>query len=532
MTNLETVLAISTAISIAAVAFLAYILHKTTKDLETANNATKTQKEDLDEAIKQNTQQYTQIQLLEQQIQNEKDQISIIKNQAEETKKEFDKTINLALQTFTNEASKRFDQTLTTKTESFNMQQKTTLDPLNKDLKEFKEKIEKLHTQHFETKVELATSIKNLISQTQNIGEEARKLTNALSKNKQVGNWGEMVLEGILAASGLTNGKQYKMEVSNKDDEGRNKRPDCIIKFPDGRKLIIDAKTSLEAYKELQGGANLTEDERKTHIANHLLSIKSHIANLKSKKYHESVENSLDIVCMFIPIEGAFMLAVEESLKQGKDIFNEAFKSGIFIITPSTMMLTIHLIKKFWEAEKQRKNIEEVKRLANVVYQKAVDSTECFQSIGKNLTKAQEEYQKGYNQLYTGKGNMLNTLQSIQAIKTSGYVTDATRDITALPAYKEAQLQQDLNQDAKIINQNSDDDAIDAIDKIGTINNSQSSINKSAKQLNTNDATSNINNIDNDNQNKPKNMQDSQETEDEINEREAIKNELEDSGLF
>ena len=248
------------------------------------------------------------------------------------------------------------------------------------------------------------------------MSSEATNLTNALKgQNKQQGVWGEMVLEKVLESSGLREGHEYQREVSLKDDEDRRFRPDVIVNLPDNRHIIIDAKTSLTAYNEYMSEEN---DERKAqHIKNHLSSIKAHIKGLAGKQYEDLDEvNSLDFIFMFVPIEGALLLALENDV----NLYDESFKQKIILVSPTTLLVALRAVENSWRYEKQAQNIAEVAKRAELLYGKFTGFIEDLTKVGESIGKANESYTKAFDKLKNGSGNLImqvNELKKVSNIK-------------------------------------------------------------------------------------------------------------------
>ena len=211
--------------------------------------------------------------------------------------------------------------------------------------------------------------------------EEATNLTRALKGDtKQQGNWGEFILETILEKSGLERGREFLIQETLNNEDGARLRPDVIIKLPEDKSMIVDSKVSLNAYEAYSSAEN--EEDKKTALAEHLNSIKRHIKGLSPKDYQNLYGlQSLDFVLMFVPIEPAFALAVQNE----PNIFNEAFDKNIVMVSPSTLLATLRTIASIWKQEKQNKNAMEIARQSGALYDKFVNFVEDLITIGKRI---------------------------------------------------------------------------------------------------------------------------------------------------
>ena len=248
--------------------------------------------------------------------------------------------------------------------------------------------------------------LKEMNSQLSN---DAINLTKALKgENKTQGNWGELVLENILEQSGLRKGVEYELQATLKSQEGKTYRPDVIIHMPEDRDIIIDSKVSLVAYERFMS----SEDEfTKSHaLKEHIISIKSHIKGLSEKKY-EKLEgvNSLVFVLLFMPIEGAFLLALE---KDG-EFFKDAYEQNILVVSPSTLLVTLRTIEHIWRTQHQEEHALKIANEAEAMYEKLVGFVDEMKKVGVHLAKAQDSYDTSMNRLKTGRGNVIKRAENI-----------------------------------------------------------------------------------------------------------------------
>jgi len=279
------------------------------------------------------------------------------------------------------------------------------LNPLQHQMKEFRERIEFLSKEEASKISALENELKNLKDLSHKLSTDAENLAKALKGEKKTqGNWGELVLERVLELSGLRKGIEYEREVSLNDD-GKRYRPDVIVHLPNDRDVIIDAKTSLNAYQEYIN----TED--KAYIKAHIQALKNHIDNLADKKYEKlDGVNSLDFVFMFVPIENALLLALEND----SSLFEYAFKKRVVLVSPTTLLVSLRAIESSWRFERQAKNIEEVVKTAENLYDKVRGFVEDFEKIGKSLESAQKTYENAKNKLTSGRGNVIRQIELLK----------------------------------------------------------------------------------------------------------------------
>ncbi|MDX1537901.1 DNA recombination protein RmuC [Arsukibacterium sp.] len=276
------------------------------------------------------------------------------------------------------------------------------LTPLQQDMQGFRQKVELLHTEETKQRSELKTELKQLQALNQQITTEASQLSKALQGERKVqGNWGELMLENVLDNSGLQSGKDYKREASFNTDSGRQ-RPDVVIYLPQGKHLIIDAKTSLSAYTRY---VNAEDDaSRLLALKAHIAAVKDRITELADKSYYQIAGlNSPEVVFMFIPIESAYVAA----LQHDSQLFQQALDRNILVTTPTTLLTSLNIVRQLWRFEDQNKHTAELANRAEKFYQKLKTFLDSMQGVGKQLDKARESYDKALGQLVTGKGNLI-----------------------------------------------------------------------------------------------------------------------------
>lgn len=264
---------------------------------------------------------------------------------------------------------------------------------------------------------ELKVQLEGLKTLNQRMSQEAENLTKALKGDAQArGNWGEIVLERILERSGLEKDREYFMQESYSSEEGRRLRPDVIIKLPDDKNLIIDSKVSLVSYEKYANAEN--DEEKEQALKAYLVSVKTHIKGLSEKNYHELFETgSLDYVLMFVPIESAFAMIVQ----QGGELYNEAHNKNIIIVSPSTLIATLRTVASIWKHEYQNRNALEIARQGGALYDKFKAFVDDLIEVGKSLDKSKHQYGMAMNKLVEGKDNLIRKTERLKELgaKTS-----------------------------------------------------------------------------------------------------------------
>lgn len=305
---------------------------------------------------------------------------------------------------FQNIANQIFDD----KSKRFADQSKTNLDailvPFKDQIRAFEQKVSDTYEKEGRERFSLMKEVQRLQDLNQQISEDAENLTKALKGDTQTqGAWGEMILERILEESGLRKGIEYDAQGGFRDAEGKLLKPDVVIHLPEEKDIVVDSKMTLVAYERYVQATD--EDERERAVKAHLVSINSHLKDLGSKKYDDLPGlRSLDFVLMFIPIESAFMLAIERD----SEIFRKAFDQGIVIVSPSTLLVTLRTIQSIWRYEYQNRNALEIAQKAGDLYDKFVGFVEDLEKIGDHLDKTQKVYDGAHNKLSSGKGNLVN----------------------------------------------------------------------------------------------------------------------------
>ena len=319
---------------------------------------------------------------------------------------------------FKNVANEILDQKSKSLEETSNKNIKTLLDPLNKDLKDFKEKVDKVYSDEARERHSLEGQVKRLVDSSAQVSQQAENLTNALKGNvKQQGNWGEMILSSILENSGLTENREYflqefikdKSGEIIKDENGNGLQPDVTIHYPDERKVIVDSKVSLVAWERYVSETD--PNAQKQALEAHIKSLKAHIDGL-SKKNYPKYAKALDHVILFVPIEPAFL----EAVKEDTGLWKYAYDKKVLIVGPTNLLLVLKIVADIWQIEKQSKNAIEIAEKAGELYDKLLGFVESMEDVGAGLKKANQNYEKAMGQLSTGKGNAIKKAEELKAL--------------------------------------------------------------------------------------------------------------------
>lgn len=286
------------------------------------------------------------------------------------------------------------------------------LNPFREQIGDFKKKVEEVYQSDTKERASLLNEVQNLQKASERINAEAENLTKALKgDNKLQGNWGELVLERVLEESGLRKDYEYFVQTSSRDAEGKIKRPDVVIRLPDGKDVIIDSKVNLVAYE--QAVASEVDEEREQYLRQHLTALRSQIKGLSEQDYDQLPDiRSLDFVLLFIPIESAFTLAMEADRR----LFTEAFNKRIMLVSPTTLMMALRIINNLWRVEKQNKNAQEIASKAGALYDKLNGVVEEVDKLGKQLTTLQGTYDNVYSRLASGRGNLVNQAEKFRKL--------------------------------------------------------------------------------------------------------------------
>lgn len=332
------------------------------------------------------------------------EKLRLLSEAKEQLKQEFQ---HLAAQIF-DEKSQRFS-------ESSQREMGMLLTPLREQLGEFKRRVEDVYDREAKDRRALHAEIFQLKQLNQQMSQDAINLTQALKgESKTQGNWGEIVLERVLEESGLRKGHEYQVQMSLHQEQNRY-QPDVIVHLPDGKDVIVDSKVSLTAYEKY---CSAKEDAlRAQHLKAHLMSLRGHVKGLGEKAYQKlDGVRSLDFVLMFVPVEGAFLLALEND----PELFRFAFERNIMLVSPATLLVTLRTIQNIWRYEHQSQNAQEIARKGAELHDKFVGFVESLDEVGRHIGRAQQAYDLAYNRLSTGRGNLVQQAIALNQLGVNG----------------------------------------------------------------------------------------------------------------
>ncbi|KAF2513752.1 DNA recombination protein RmuC [Flavobacterium zhairuonense] len=311
---------------------------------------------------------------------------------------------------FENLANKILEEKSAKFTEQNSENMKSILLPLQDKIQGFEKKVEQTHKESIDYHAALRQQIIGLSEMNAQMSKETLNLTKALKGDtKMQGNWGELVLERVLEKSGLEKGREYEVQQSFTNTEGTRVLPDVVINLPDGKKMIVDSKVSLVAYEKWINEES--EILKIDFLKEHVNSIKRHVEQLGNKNYHDLYQmESPDFVLLFIPIEPAFAIALNED----STLYNRAFDKNIVIVTPSTLLATLRTIDSMWTNQKQQENAFEIARQAGALYDKFEGFVTDLVRIGNKIKDTKTEYESAMNKLVDGKGNLISSVEKLK----------------------------------------------------------------------------------------------------------------------
>ena len=295
--------------------------------------------------------------------------------------------------------------------ESNSSQLSLVLSPFKEKLEQFGKNVQETHEKGQKERIELKSEVNKLVEQNENLKNEANQLTKALRGDvKMQGNWGEMVLEKLLERTGLTKGREYTVQESVTNEEGKRYQPDVVLHLPDEKNIIIDSKVSLVAYERFVN-AESVEDQSKA-LKDHLISIKNHIKGLSEKNYQNLYGVSLDFVILFVPIEGAYSVALQAE----PGLYQEAFDKNIAMVSATSLWSTLRTVGTLWRQERQNANVQEIIRQASDLYDKFVGFSEELVKVGNQMDTAKRSYENSMKILSEGKGNLVRRTENLRVL--------------------------------------------------------------------------------------------------------------------
>jgi DNA recombination protein RmuC len=306
-------------------------------------------------------------------------------------------------------AAKIFDE----KQERFTKQSKEhidlTLNPLREQLTEFRKRVEDVYERETRDRMSLRTELGHLKELNQRMSEEALNLTRALKgETKTQGNWGEIVLERVLEESGLRKGHEYETQLAMRDYSGRRRYPDVVVRLPDDKDIVIDAKVSLVHYERY---CNAVDDgERQQALRDHIASVRAHIDGLSIRDYDNlDGVRSLDFVLIFVPIEAAFLTAFDAD----PALFREAYDKNIIVVSPTTLLATLRTVQTIWRYERQNMNAERIAKEAGRLHDQFALVLDALDDVGRHLDKSREAYDRTLERFSRGRGNLVKRVHDL-----------------------------------------------------------------------------------------------------------------------
>lgn len=306
------------------------------------------------------------------------------------------------------------------------MQMDDLLKPIKEQFNDFKRAVDESKTQNEVNKTELQKAFESTMKlfqqqqqqtvdslklQTERIGEDAANLSRALKgESKTQGDWGEMVLETLLENSGLQRDEEFFVQETVKSEDGASFRPDVVVKFPEGRSVVIDSKVSLKAYADAVAAED--EREREQLLAEHAKSVRRHVDELSAKSYDKLVKDAIGFVLMFVPNENSYIAA----MKQQPDLSRYAYQKRIIIISPSNLLMALQLAYNLWQYDRQSKNVEKIVKTAADLYDKVAGFAETFTDLEAQLQRLTRNFEQARGQLFDGKGNVLKRIEGLRAL--------------------------------------------------------------------------------------------------------------------
>ncbi|MEW7291577.1 DNA recombination protein RmuC [Aquimarina sp. 2304DJ70-9] len=327
-----------------------------------------------------------------------------------EQKEDIEKLQEKFTKEFENLAHKILDSTSNKFTEQNKENIKNILTPLQEKITTFEKKVDQTHKESIDYHAALRQQILGLKDLNEQMSKEATNLTKALKgDSKMQGNWGELVLERVLEKSGLERDREYFIQQSFTTTEGERVLPDVVIYLPDNKKMVIDSKVTLTAYERFVNEDD--EDLKANYLKEHIASLKRHVDQLSEKNYQDLYDiESPDFVLLFVPIEPAFAIAINQDNK----LYNKAFEKNIVIVTPSTLLATLRTIDTMWNNEKQQRNAIEIARQAGALYDKFEGLVKDLTGVGKKIDDAKKDYSAAMNKLVDGRGNLITSVEKLK----------------------------------------------------------------------------------------------------------------------
>jgi len=332
------------------------------------------------------------------------ERLNQMESQKEQMSQEFKLMAHEALQAQTDALQKQMK-------EANSAQLSVILAPFREKLDMFGQRVQETHEKGQRERIELKTEVTKLVEQNEKLKNEANQLTKALRGDvKMQGNWGEMVLERLLERTGLTKGQEYSVQESITAEDGKRYQPDVVLHLPENKHIIIDSKVSLVAYERFVNAE--TPEEQAIALKEHLQSLRQHIRGLSDKNYQNLYGVSLDFVILFVPIEGAYSVALQAE----PGLYQEAFDKNIALVSATSLWSTLRTVGTLWRQERQNANVQEIIRQASDLYDKFVGFSEELIKVGTQMDTAKRTYENSMKMLVEGKGNLVRRSENLRLL--------------------------------------------------------------------------------------------------------------------
>jgi len=348
--------------------------------------------------------------LLQRQISEMRSESQYLLERLQNQKRDLEEMKNQSQLEFQNLANKILEEKSQKFTQSNRENIETLLKPLGENLDQFRKKVEETYDKESKQRFSLEDRVKELIELNNRLSQEASNLTRALKgDSKKMGNWGEIILESILEQSGLQKNREYVVQESLKDENGKELRPDVLVFLPEERTIILDSKVSLVAYDRFVAAES--REEQQEAMRQHIQSMKAHIDELSRKKYEKLVK-SLDFVMMFVPIEPAYLVAIQED----RELWSYAYQKRVLLISPTNLVAALKLVADLWKRESQSRNAIEIAKQGERLLDKFLGFAETLEEIGKHIHRSSEAYSDAIKKLRDGKGNLVDQAMKLKKL--------------------------------------------------------------------------------------------------------------------
>lgn len=283
------------------------------------------------------------------------------------------------------------------------------LEPLRERLGQFQQKVETLYVDESKERSALKAQVQELMQLNRTLSDDAKELASALRGSaKRLGNWGELVLERVLEASGLRRGHEYVVQDSRIDEDGQRRQPDVVIRLPENRCLVVDSKLSLLAYERFASAQD--EASREAALREHLASVRAHIRSLSEKRYQTLYDDTLDFVLMFIPVEPAFITAITHD----EQLFTDAWDSNVLLVSPSTLLFVVRTVAHLWRQEARSRNAQDIAYRGAELYDRLAGFVDKLDEVGVKIQAAQTAWGDARKKLADGRGNVIRQAEMLR----------------------------------------------------------------------------------------------------------------------